>query len=77
MVKEKLLVICPGRGTYNATELGYLKRHHNGGGEMVARLDAYRASLGQPTVSALIPDSLRSKSLCKRHVRALIRKALC
>lgn len=52
MVKEKLLVVCPGRGTYNATELGYLKRHHNGGGDMVARLDAYRASLGQPTVSA-------------------------
>jgi hypothetical protein len=25
-MKEKLLVICPGRGTYNATELGYLKR---------------------------------------------------
>ena len=21
------VVICPGRGTYNATELGYLSRH--------------------------------------------------
>jgi [acyl-carrier-protein] S-malonyltransferase len=52
-VKEKLLVICPGRGTYNATELGYLKRHHNGGGDLVARLDAYRAAQGQPTISEL------------------------
>ena len=52
-MKEKLLVICPGRGTYNATELGYLKRHHAPCGDMVARLDAYRASQGQPTISEL------------------------
>ena len=52
-MKEKLLVICPGRGTYNATELGYLNRHHAGGGDMVARLDAYRASQGQSTISEL------------------------
>jgi [acyl-carrier-protein] S-malonyltransferase len=52
-MKEKLLVICPGRGTYNATELGYLQRHHAGGGDLVARLDAHRASQGQPTISAL------------------------
>lgn len=62
-MKEKLLVICPGRGTYNATELGYLKRHHNGGGDMVARLDAYRASLGQPTISALDGAEKYSPSL--------------
>ncbi|MGC1469176.1 MAG: ACP S-malonyltransferase, partial [Sphingorhabdus sp.] len=52
-MKEKILVICPGRGTYNATELGYLKRYHAGGGDPVARLDAYRAGLGQPTISEL------------------------
>ncbi len=52
-MKEKLLVICPGRGTYNAAELGYLQRYHGGGGEMVARLDSYRAAQGQPTISAL------------------------
>jgi [acyl-carrier-protein] S-malonyltransferase len=52
-MKEKLLVICPGRGTYNAIELGYLKRHHNGGGDIVARLDAYRSSQGQATISEL------------------------
>jgi [acyl-carrier-protein] S-malonyltransferase len=52
-MKEKLLVICPGRGTYNATELGYLKRHHAPRGDLVARLDVFRAAHGQPTVSEL------------------------
>ena len=52
-MKEKLLVICPGRGTYNATELGYLKRYHQDSGDMVAQLDTYRASQSQPTISEL------------------------
>jgi [acyl-carrier-protein] S-malonyltransferase len=52
-MKEKLLVICPGRGTYNATELGYLNRYHAGGGDTVARLDAYRASQNQLSISEL------------------------
>jgi len=62
-MKEKLLVICPGRGTYNATELGYLKRHHAGGGAQMARLDAYRAELGQPTISELDGAEKYSPSL--------------
>ena len=52
-MKEKLLVVCPGRGTYNATELGYLNRHHAARGDLVARLDAFRVSQGQPTISGL------------------------
>jgi [acyl-carrier-protein] S-malonyltransferase len=52
-MKEKLLVICPGRGTYNATELGYLKRYHADRGDMIARLDTLRASEGQPALSEL------------------------
>ena len=51
--KETALVVCPGRGTYNATELGYLARHHHGGGELVAHLDAMRVKRGQPTISEL------------------------
>ena len=30
MSKETVLVVCPGRGTYGANELGYLARHHAG-----------------------------------------------
>jgi [acyl-carrier-protein] S-malonyltransferase len=52
-MKEKALVICPGRGTYNAAELGYLKKHHEGGGDLIARLDALRRDTGQITVSEL------------------------
>jgi [acyl-carrier-protein] S-malonyltransferase len=62
-MKEKLLVICPGRGTYNATERGYLKRHHASRGDLVARLDAYRKSQGQPTISELDGAEKYSASL--------------
>jgi [acyl-carrier-protein] S-malonyltransferase len=62
-MKEKLLVICPGRGTYNATELGYLKRYHSDRTDMIARLDDYRKSQGQPTISTLDGAEKYSPSL--------------
>jgi [acyl-carrier-protein] S-malonyltransferase len=52
-MKEKLLVICPGRGTYNATELGYLKRYHADQTDMIAGLDALRRQEGQLAISEL------------------------
>lgn len=48
---RRAVVICPGRGTYNKAELGYLARHHTGAD--VAGFDAARAALGQETLSAL------------------------
>ena len=62
-MKEKLLVICPGRGTYGATELGYLKRHHAGHGDIIARLDAIRREAGQSTISELDGADKYSPSL--------------
>lgn len=50
--KETVVVVCPGRGTYNAPELGYLARHH-GGADWLARFDALRAGAGKPTLSEL------------------------
>jgi len=47
---QTAVLICPGRGTYNAPELGYLARHHAG---KLADFDAYRTAQGQETVSAL------------------------
>ncbi len=38
-MKKRALVVCPGRGTYNASELGYL-RQHKADGEVVAAVDA-------------------------------------
>ncbi|MEH6649072.1 MAG: ACP S-malonyltransferase [Motiliproteus sp.] len=51
--KQKTLVICPGRGTYNATELGYLSRYHGDKSAMIAAIDRERTALAQPTVSDL------------------------
>lgn len=52
MAKENILVVCPGRGTYNAPELGYLAQHH-AGSEWLARFDAMRGEAGKETLSAL------------------------
>lgn len=49
-MKKTAVLICPGRGTYNAPELGYIARHH---GDQLAEFDAYRLTQGQQTVSAL------------------------
>ena len=46
------VVICPGRGTYTKTELGYVKRHF-GDPALLAAFDGARAALGQETLSAL------------------------
>ncbi|MFC3282469.1 ACP S-malonyltransferase [Litchfieldella rifensis] len=50
--RERLLIVCPGRGTYNQGEWGYLARHA-GGTEWLARLDAMRRERGMPTLSEL------------------------
>ncbi len=47
------VVVCPGRGVYNKTELGYLGRHHADKLELFARFDEERVGLGQPTLAEL------------------------
>lgn len=59
------VVICPGRGTYTKTELGYLERHF-GDRALLAAFDGARAALGQETLSAL--DGASSYSVA-RHTR--------
>ena len=56
MAKETVVVVCPGRGTYNAPELGYLARHH-AGSPWLAHFDAVRGSAGKPTLSELDGDA--------------------
>ncbi|MDQ2066060.1 ACP S-malonyltransferase [Xinfangfangia sp. CPCC 101601] len=46
------VVICPGRGTYNATELGYLSRHFPDAA-LLSRFDATRQVIGQEQLSVL------------------------
>ena len=59
------VAICPGRGTYNASELGYLGRHFPDPA-LLARFDAQREAAGQETLSAL--DSAERFSMAK-HTR--------
>ena len=47
------VVICPGRGTYNKPELGYLHRHHPARMDMFHRYDDIRAEASQDTVTTL------------------------
>lgn len=51
--KQRAVVICPGRGTYNKEELGYLQRLHSDKTEIVSLIDDYRDGQGQIKVSEL------------------------
>ncbi|RUO20755.1 ACP S-malonyltransferase [Aliidiomarina haloalkalitolerans] len=55
MSREKLraLVVCPGRGTYNRAELGYLATHHGDRKDMLDRLDAIRKEQGETPIQEL------------------------
>ncbi|MGB7240987.1 MAG: ACP S-malonyltransferase [Sulfitobacter sp.] len=50
---RRAVLICPGRGTYNKTELGYLARHHGDKGDLLAGFDDIRTEQGQDTVTGL------------------------
>lgn len=49
---RKAVIICPGRGTYNKAELGYLHRHFPEPA-LLAGFDEARRAGGQPTLSEL------------------------
>lgn len=51
--RKKALVICPGRGTYNKTELGYLARYHGARREMLSAFEAVRAQSAQSSLKSL------------------------
>ncbi|ASP48362.1 ACP S-malonyltransferase [Cognaticolwellia beringensis] len=59
--KQRAVVICPGRGTYNKEELGYLQRLHSDKTEIVSLIDDFRDSKGQMKVSEL--DGMENYSM--------------
>ncbi|VAW21492.1 Malonyl CoA-acyl carrier protein transacylase [hydrothermal vent metagenome] len=59
--KKKALVICPGRGSYNKGDLGYLRRYHRDKARFVAAIDVYRNEHDQISVSEL--DGAQNYSL--------------
>jgi len=72
--RERVVVVCPGRGTYNQAEWGYLHRHHAHQDELLARFDAYRARHGLPGLRALDREIPYQMKLHSRgdHASALI-----
>ncbi|MDE1465191.1 ACP S-malonyltransferase [Spartinivicinus poritis] len=62
--KQRALVVCPGRGTYNKTELGYLQRYHHQQQSWITQADNYRSAQQQITLTEL--DSAEQYSL-KQH----------
>ena len=62
----RAVVICPGRGTYTKTELGYLARHHAAKQALLQPFDARRRAQGQETLAEL--DGATSYSVA-RHTR--------
>ena len=53
MRRQRALVVCPGRGTYNREELGTLARLHGGKTGLIAMTDSYRRAQGQATLTEL------------------------
>lgn len=51
--KERVVVICPGRGTYTKETLGYLKKYRPKFNEFISTLDEKRSAIGMPTITQL------------------------
>ncbi|MCV2886586.1 ACP S-malonyltransferase [Aestuariibacter sp. AA17] len=61
--KQTAVVVCPGRGTYNKSELGYLARFHSDKSAFIERIDVQRKINGQPLIAEL--DRAEKFSLAK------------
>ena len=48
-MSTRVVVVCPGRGSYGRAQLGSLRA----GGPIVDALDAFRRGLGRPAISEL------------------------
>ena len=55
-MKKRIVVICPGRGSYTKETLGYLRPYAGKMREFIADLDERRQAVGEPTISELDND---------------------
>lgn len=51
--RKKAVVVCPGRGTYNKSELGYLYRFHSDKADLIKSIDDYRLQSRQSSITEL------------------------
>lgn len=53
MKKERVVVICPGRGSYTREELNYFGKYRSHFGAFIEQIDGWRRQNHEPTVSEL------------------------
>lgn len=51
--KKRIVVICPGRGTYTKETLGYLRQYGRHAREFLRDIDERRRALNEPTITEL------------------------
>ena len=66
MSKPTAVIVCPGRGTYNKEELGYLSRFHASRNDVLAAWDDHRFSKGHAGLLELDRASTFSNDLHTR-----------
>ena len=61
--KERVVVVCPGRGTYTKETLGYLKKYRPQYQDFFNTLDKKRKTLGAPTISEMDSEEIFKPSM--------------
>jgi [acyl-carrier-protein] S-malonyltransferase len=72
--RDRVVVICPGRGTYTKETLGYLKKFRPGLNDFFNILDEKRVAIGAPTLTQLDEEPVFKPQLHTKgeHASALI-----
>lgn len=52
-MKKRIVVVCPGRGSYTKETLGYLRQFGGHVGDFLHDIDERRRALGEPTITEL------------------------
>ncbi len=72
-MKERIVVICPGRGTYTRESSGYLKTHCERAKSQIAWMDEQRREVGLPTLMELDVSPFKIKiHMAGEHASTLI-----
>lgn len=57
MSRERVVVVCPGRGSYDRSSLGSLKGRGAAARDIIAACDSYRRTVSRPPVSEIDADA--------------------
>ena len=61
MKKSKVIVICPGRGSYTRESIGFIDKYGSNSKYIITQFDKYRESKGYTIISKLDKMSFKSK----------------